>query len=50
MSDSDYYVDVTLNLYDINKGIVNIKVGFVPLKPAEFIIIKLQQVASLTEI
>jgi uncharacterized protein len=30
---------------DINLGIVNIVVGFAPLKPAEFVIIKLQQMA-----
>lgn len=31
---------------DINKGIVNIEVGFAPLKPAEFVIIKIQQIAG----
>ncbi len=31
---------------DINKGVVNIVVGFAPLKPAEFVIIKLQQMAG----
>ncbi|MGB8702280.1 MAG: phage tail sheath subtilisin-like domain-containing protein [Thermosynechococcaceae cyanobacterium] len=31
---------------DINLGIVNIIVGFAPLKPAEFVIIKLQQIAG----
>lgn len=31
---------------DINRGIVNIVVGFAPLKPAEFVIIKLQQMAG----
>lgn len=31
---------------DINKGIVNIIVGFAPLKPAEFVIIKFQQIAG----
>ena len=31
---------------DVNKGIVNIVVGFAPLKPAEFVIIKLQQMAG----
>lgn len=35
---------------DINNGIVNILVGFAPLKPAEFVIIKLQQLASQVEI
>jgi phage tail sheath protein FI len=31
---------------DINLGIVNILVGFAPLRPAEFVIIKLQQLAG----
>ncbi len=31
---------------DVNKGIVNIVVGFAPLKPAEFVVIKLQQMAG----
>jgi uncharacterized protein len=31
---------------DINVGIVNIIVGFAPLKPAEFVIIKIQQLAG----
>jgi uncharacterized protein len=31
---------------DINLGIVNIEVGFAPLKPAEFVIIKLEQIAG----
>jgi len=31
---------------DINLGIVNIHVGFAPLKPAEFVIIKLQQMTG----
>ncbi len=31
---------------DINKGIVNIVVGFAPLKPAEFVIIQIQQMAG----
>jgi Bacteriophage tail sheath protein len=31
---------------DINKGIVNIEVGFAPLKPAEFVVIKIQQIAG----
>ena len=34
---------------DINLGIVNIIVGFAPLKPAEFVIIKLQQMAGQVE-
>jgi phage tail sheath protein FI len=35
---------------DINLGIVNIVVGFAPLKPAEFVIIKLQQIAGKIEV
>jgi phage tail sheath protein FI len=31
---------------DINQGIVNILVGFAPLKPAEFVVVKLQQMAG----
>ena len=34
---------------DINLGIVNIMVGFAPLKPAEFVIIKIQQIAGQIE-
>jgi phage tail sheath protein FI len=34
---------------DINLGIVNIIVGFAPLKPAEFVIIKIQQMAGQVE-
>jgi len=29
---------------DINLGIVNIHVGFAPLKPAEFVVLKIQQI------
>jgi phage tail sheath protein FI len=35
---------------DINRGIVNIVVGFAPLKPAEFVIIKIQQMAGQIEV
>ncbi len=34
---------------DIDRGIVNIIVGFAPLKPAEFVIIKIQQLAGQIE-
>ncbi|MFL6211734.1 MAG: phage tail sheath family protein [Pyrinomonadaceae bacterium] len=34
----------------INLGIVNIHVGFAPLKPAEFVIIKIQQMAGQVEV
>jgi phage tail sheath protein FI len=33
---------------DIDLGIVNIVVGFAPLKPAEFVLIHIQQMSSLT--
>jgi phage tail sheath protein FI len=35
---------------DVNKGIVNIIVGFAPLKPAEFVIIKIQQMAGQIQV
>jgi phage tail sheath protein FI len=35
---------------DINRGIINIVVGFAPLKPAEFVIIKLQQLAGQIQV
>jgi len=31
---------------DINLGIVNVVVGFAPLKPAEFVVLKIQQMAG----
>lgn len=31
---------------DINRGVVNVLVGFAPLKPAEFVIIQIQQLAG----
>ena len=34
---------------DIDRGIVNVVVGFAPLKPAEFVIVKLQQMAGQLE-
>jgi phage tail sheath protein FI len=34
---------------DINLGIVNIVVGFAPLKPAEFVVIRIQQMAGQLE-
>jgi len=44
-----YYVQCdkeTTTQDDIDKGIVNIWVGFAPLKPAEFVVLKLQQMAG----
>lgn len=35
---------------DINSGIVNIVVGFAPLKPAEFVIIKIEQMAGQIQV
>ena len=34
---------------DVNQGIVNIIVGFAPLKPAEFVVLKIQQLAGQTQ-
>jgi phage tail sheath protein FI len=39
----------TTNQTDINNGVVNILVGFAPLKPAEFVIIRIQQLAGQIE-
>jgi phage tail sheath protein FI len=44
-----YFVKVdseTTTQNDINLGIVNVLVGFAPLKPAEFVIITIQQIAG----
>jgi hypothetical protein len=38
----------TTTQLDIDSGIVNILVGFAPLKPAEFVVISLQQIAGQT--
>lgn len=38
--------DTTTNQKDIDAGIVNIVVGFAPLKPAEFVVLELQQTAG----
>jgi phage tail sheath protein FI len=35
---------------DINLGIVNILVGFAPLKPAEFVVLKIQQMAGQIDV
>ena len=35
---------------DRNNGIVNIHVGFAPLKPAEFVVIQIQQLAGQIEV
>ncbi|MGH2351762.1 MAG: phage tail sheath family protein, partial [Chloroflexota bacterium] len=36
----------TTTQYDIDRGVVNILVGFAPLKPAEFVVIQIQQIAG----
>ncbi len=35
---------------DIDRGVVNILVGFAPLKPAEFVVIQIQQMAGQLEV
>jgi phage tail sheath protein FI len=35
---------------DINRGVVNILVGFAPLKPAEFVMIQIQQMAGQIQV
>jgi hypothetical protein len=46
-ADQAYFVrcglDVTMTQAEIDEGKVIIEVGFAPLKPAEFVIIKIQQ-------
>lgn len=37
----------TTTQYDIDRGIVNILVAFAPLKPAEFVVIRIQQKAQI---
>ncbi|QBX56727.1 phage tail sheath family protein [Nocardioides seonyuensis] len=36
----------TTTQHDINRGVVNISVGFAPLRPAEFVLISIQQLAG----
>ncbi len=49
-ADQAYFVrcglDVTMTQAEIDEGKVIIEVGFAPLKPAEFVIIKIQQKVS----
>ncbi len=48
LPDKAFYVKCdseTTTPADQNLGIVNIEVGFAPLKPAEFVVIKIQQIA-----
>ena len=41
--------DATTTSDDIDNGIVNILVGFAPLKPAEFVVIKIAQLAGQSQ-
>jgi uncharacterized protein len=46
-----YFVKVdkeTTTQADIDNGVVNILVGFAPLKPAEFVVVKISQIAGRT--
>ncbi|HEY5956186.1 MAG TPA: phage tail sheath C-terminal domain-containing protein, partial [Polyangiaceae bacterium] len=48
-----YFVKVdseTTTQNDINLGIVNVLVGFAPLKPAEFVVITIQQMAGQVQV
>lgn len=48
-----YYVACgpsTTTQRDINQGIVNVEVGFAPLKPAEFVVITIKQLAGQIEV
>jgi Bacteriophage tail sheath protein len=48
-----YFVKVdseTTTQNDINLGIVNVVVGFAPLKPAEFIVVTIQQQAGQVQV
>ena len=40
----------TTTQFDIDSGIVNIEVGFAPLKPAEFVILKIHQITRRAEV
>ena len=48
-----YYVECgpsTTTPTDINLGIVNVEVGFAPLKPAEFVVVTIRQMAGQIEV
>lgn len=48
----EYFVNcdhTTTTQDDIDQGIVNIQIGFAPVKPAEFVVIYIQQIAGLTK-
>ena len=51
-ADEAYFVKCdgdTTRQSDINNGIVNVVVGFAPLKPAEFVLIRLSQIAATSQ-
>ncbi len=51
--DQAYFVKCgsdTTTQNDVDLGIVNIKVGFAPLKPAEFVVIQLEQLAGQIQV
>jgi len=35
---------------DVNRGVVNIVVGFAPLKPAEFVVIQIEQITGQIDV
>lgn len=50
--DEAYFVkcdDETTTQADIDAGVVNVEVGFSPLKPAEFVVIRIRQIAGQAE-
>ena len=52
-SSDAYFVacdSTTTTQNDINLGIVNVKVGFAPLKPAEFVIVTIRQLAGQIDV
>jgi phage tail sheath protein FI len=49
--DKAYFVacdSTTTTQTDINRGIVNVIIGYAPLKPAEFVILQFEQIAGQT--
>lgn len=52
-SSDAYFVlcdSTTTTQNDINLGIVNVRVGFAPLKPAEFVVCTIRQMAGQIDI
>ena len=44
-----YFVKCDGALADGEGGVLNIEIGFAPLKPAEFVVIRLQQIAGASD-